>query len=581
MRGFRVGGIKALLMGACDGCSFDPAFDGLYGQPAIIPEPVFPGPVVPETDPSFSYSGTWTAGATVTPGSSFSFSYVGVACQFLFSGGPQGGIAFVTLDGAPRLAVDTYQPTGGTVGYVCPSPRYGPHTAVVTYYGDLNQEGVFATTPANGTGTSVAPLLSFTRDYRGQTAAGTHTIRALSSSTVSIDGSGSYGVGTSVDGVIPGLAVNIASGTLTTGDTATFTTYATGITVQGAEIATTGSSTATFQTPIIDPLANAYQTEVSVSGAISAPLFLALFSTPGLVTETMLQPPLPLPFPDPDTTNVALHWTMAFWEEDPANPVTDGWCTVGNSLRPSDPESWWITMAKTDWTPQYLKIGHMTRSDGTGIGMMGLGPMPKALFCRVGLNIPPLGFARGLRIYGWDEDTDGDRDRFPMVPDDDLTRRILGALIASYCYDVRDYQEDAHNSFSFGTAVGKWLDARGLEWGIARPYGMDDEGFSLLLRFLSQSHSVGATENFCNNALALILGPGIPFSIHAKQTTTLRWVLGTSRLGVDTYLGPKTIGKFQATIAIDVSALTLPPQTVETLMRLFRPVGVSTTFLWQ
>lgn len=555
MRTFRLGDAASLGAGVLNGCQLDNLFDAANGNPAIVPSPDWAAAGwVPETDSRWAYTGTWSSGATTTPGDSATFTFVGYGVALLLASG--GGIAWLTIDGAPYLACDTYAPGGphllvpwlfgGAVSLAIATPTGGQHVVGITYYGDiaatLNPIGAVT----NTVGTSVGALLHPVRANRGGTTAGTQTIVALNSGHVSINGSGSYAVGTTVTGVIPGVNLGIAGGTLTTGDTATFTTQATGLTVLGAYVATTEQAGATWTAPVLSNLG-----ELPATGAT-------------------------VPLAEQGVPNVPLQWLALTWEEDPANPVHTGTAATGNTLNPAD-AAWSLTPASDAWQPSQLAIAH----DGLGHGHMGLAVLPAGCYVQPSLVIPAGGYLRNPRLYGWDPDTDPDRRRFPPVPDDDLARRLYGGLAAGQAIVERDPMRELLASCAISTAVGAYLDQHGAEWQVPRPFGLPDQSYATLLRFFSSARTQGGTLAFFQQALALLLGPGVPYTVQSLAGTTTGWVLGTSRLGVDTALGSFTPQAWQALVSITVRALAIPPQTVQNIVSLFTPIGVSVQWLWQ
>jgi hypothetical protein len=427
-------------------------------------------------------------------------------------------------------------------------------------------------------GTSVTPNVELVRLYRSATTSASHTITALTSSTVSVDGSGSYSTGSTITGVIPGVNIVLGSGALTVGDTSTFSTYATGLTILSGQVAAFEQDGATYTTGLLDASGQVFSISQSFSGGATSPLFFTLESVASLETDSV-GTPIPLPMLDPDVPDEPVQWVVAAWEEHPLFPVQTGTVKVGNTRNPTD-ATWWQTLASTTPGPGYLAITHDSLRNGDSHGYLGMAAMPRARYSVVTFGIPAGGFLRNLRFYCWNPDDDGERDRFPELPGDDLSLRYLSGHIAAICMDLRDPFREAQASLSYGTAMGKGLDARFAEWGIVRPYGMDDDKGAALLRMLNISKSLGCTVKFINAALSLVLGPNVPFSTRTLKTTTSQWILGTSSLGVDTYLSPVTVGQFQAMLSIATDMLTCPPQDIEALINLFLPVGVNLTLVW-
>lgn len=555
MRTFRLGAASAIGAGVLNGCQLDVLFDAAGGNPAVVPSPDWSSAGwVAESDGRWAYTGSWSSGATTTPGDSATFTYVGYGVALVLTSG--GGIAWITVDGAPYLALDTYAPGGphllvpwlfgAAATLSIATPTGGQHVVGVTYYGDIDSALQPIGAVANTVGTSVGALLHPVRANRGGTTTGTQTIVALDASHVSINGTGSYSVGTTVTGVVPGVNLTIASGTLTTGDTATFTTTATGITVLGAYIATTEQAGATWTGPVLSNLG-----ELPATGAM-------------------------LPLTEPGVPNVPLQWLALTWEEDPAHPVRSGSAATGNTLNPAD-AVWATTPASDTWQPSQLAITH----DGYGHGQMGLAVLPTGCYVQPTIAIPDGGYFRNPRLYGWDPDTDPDRRRFPPVPDDDLARRLYGGLAVGQAIVERDPMRELLASCAISTAVGANLDQHGAEWQVPRPFGLDDPSYATLLRFFSAARTQGGTRAFFQQALALLLGPGVPYTVQSLAGTTTSWILGTSRLGVDTALGSFTPQAWQALVSITVRALAIPPQTVQNIVSLFTPIGVSVQWLWQ
>jgi len=425
MRTFRLGSPAALQASVLSDAVIDALVDAKNGMPAVVPVPqpaqsgapftgtgtgllpflamgVAPG----GTLPTAVYAGTWSGAVTTTPNSTASFTFTGVGAQLVLAGNlTSGGIAWVTLDGSPRLAMDTAA-TAGQVAQSILCPTGGAHTVAVTYYGDIAAGVTPIGAPVNTVGTSVAPLLGPQRVNRGATTAATWTIAQVTDSThVSINGSGSYALGTTVTGVIPGVTLVLATGTLTTGDAATITTAATGISILALNIATQEATDASWTSPIV----SADGTALTLSGS-------------GIPTT------VPLPLPDPVLNDrTPLQWLALTWEEDPAFPCNLGWGATGNTLNPQD-AAWSITPAALGFQPAQLAISH----DGLGNGVMGLAVLPRGAYCQAAVEIPQYGYFLNPRFYAWDPDNDPDARRFPPVPgrdtQDDLAQRLYGAL---------------------------------------------------------------------------------------------------------------------------------------------------------
>lgn len=554
MRTFRYSGLDALRAATLTNATIDQLFDAANGRPAIVPAPDFESAAyLAADDPHWSYDGGWTAGVTTTPGSVATLTYTGVGCLLSLQSAGTSGIGWLLVDGSPYLAIDSY----ATEGFLAPwldgntatlevlTPNAGTHVVTLTYYGDVNAAVQPVGTVADTVGTTVGPLLTPMRANRGATTTATWTVAAVDATHVSIDGSGSYSLGTTVSGVVPGVDLALASGTMTAGDTATFSTTISGLTINGAYVATRQKSGAGMTTAVIGS------------------------------TGTLPVNDLTLPLAEPGALPGTVTWLCAAWEEDPAFPVQTGWAATGNTLNPADP-SWATTPAVEGFDPNKLAISH----DGEGHGFMGLAVLPDGCYCQVHLDIPDAGYARGLRAYAWDADTDPDRRRFPPVPDDDLARRQYAALTVAWAMLERDPMRELLASASPGSAVGALLDQHGAEWDLPRPFGLTDPLYAALLRFLSAARTQGGTLAFFQQALSRLLGPNAHFSIQSLAGNTVSWVLGTSRLGIDTALGAVTPNAWQAQVTIQVATLGIPPQLVQDIIQAFRPVNVDIVWLW-
>ena len=582
MRTFRLGDPAVLGAGALHNAVLDALIDGRNGLPALVPVPIpaadgapplagpvggtgllpfLPMGVAPGAAlPTLTTTGTWSGGVTTTPNSTASYTFLGVGVQVvLASSTTAGGVAWLTLDGSPRLAMDT-SVVANPIEQTILCPNGGAHTIEIAYYGDIAQEVQPVSAPVNSVGASVAPLLIPVRQARGGTTTATWTVAQTTDSThVSINGSGSYALGTTVTGVIPGVALTLQAGTLTTGDAATFTTLATGVSILALNVATGEADDANWISPII-----------SADGT-------AIIPTIGSGQPTVLS----LPLTDPVLTDrPPLQWLCLGWEEDPAFPVVSGWAATGNVLDASSP-TWAITAAADGFDPSLLAISH----DGLGGGCMGLAVLPRGTYCQVSVAIPPGGYVRNPRLYAWQPETDPDARRYPPVPGretgDDLAMRLYGALAAGWAMTERDPMRELLASMSVGAAVGALLDQHGAEWGMPRPYGMPDAGYQQLLRFLSSARTQGGTLAFFQRALGLLLGPGVPFDIQPLNGAQQSWVLGSSHLGIDTILGVATPGAWQVRLTFRVRALAIPPQTLIGIVNSFTPVAVVTTYVWQ
>ena len=140
---------------------------------------------------------------------------------------------------------------------------------------------------------------------------------------------------------------------------------------------------------------------------------------------------------------------------------------------------------------------------------------------------------------------------------------------------------ESRASTSPGAAIGALLDRHGAERNLPRPFGLDDGAYAQLLRFLSAARTRGGTTDFYRQALGLLLGPTVPFSVQSLAGTTQSWVLGTSKLGIDTVLGSVTPNIWTAQISITVRALALPPATVKLVITTFAPAFVNLLWVWQ
>lgn len=556
MRTFRLGSAAVLNAGVLTNAVLDTLIDSRAGYPAVVPAPVFGSASVP---PGIVYTGTWSGAATTTPNSSASFTFTGYGVLLDIHGSPTaGGIAWITLDGSPRLAMDATQaPPGFNVTQLFLTPNGGAHTLTITWYGDVGAGTFVVEAPTNTVGTSVAPLLSPVHVNRAATTSTTWTIVALDATHVSINGSGSYALGTVVTGVVTGVDLYLLTGTMTTGDTATFATTACGITIQGMAVATSESTAASWTSPLIEG-----------SGA-------------ALVTGAGQPTVYPLPLTDPaQTSNAPLQWLCLAWEEDVNYPITSGYASTGNTLNPGD-ASWSTTPAANGYSPTQLAISH----DGLGNGYMGLAVLPSGTYAQVSLNIPTGGYMRNPRLYAWDPNTDPDLNRFPPVPgydnEDPLAMRLYGALAVGQTIVERDPMREVLASTSLGTAVGQYLDMHGLEWSLPRPFGADDSVYAAILRYLSAARQFGGTVGFLRKALSILLGPNAVFSVTELQGTTTTWILGTSLLGVDTVLGGYTPNAWEVQFSFTTSSLVLPPQLVQSLVLSFLAADDVPIFIWQ
>lgn len=554
MRTFRIGDLAALQAGSLSGAAIDQLFDAANGQPALVPAPDFTSAAfLAASDPHWGYDAGWSAGATSTPGSVATFSYVGVGCILSLQSAGTSGIGWLLLDGSPYLALDSYAAEGflapwldgNTATIQLSTSNGGAHVVTLTYEGDVNAAVQPVGPVADTVGTSVGPLLQPVRQNRGATTDATWTVAAVDATHVSIDGTGSYALGTTVTGVVSGVALTLLSGTMTTGDAATFSTTASGLTIDGAYVATRQATGATFTAPVVSS------------------------------TGTLPLAGLTLPLAEPGALPGVVTWLAAAWEEDPDYPVQAGWAATGNTLNPADP-AWATTPAVAGFDPAKLAIAH----DGLGHGYMGLAVLPPGCYCQPGLALPDGGYVRNLRLYAWDPDTDPDRRRYPPVPDDDLARRLYASLAVGWTILERDPMRELRASCSVGGAVGALLDMRGAEWGLPRPFGLTDPLYAQLLRFLAAAKTQGGTLAFFQRALGLLLGADAHFSVQSLAGTTTGWVLGTSALGVDTVLGSYVPNAWEAQVTIQVSSLNVPPQIVQAIISTFKPVGVSIIWLW-
>lgn len=561
MRTYRCASAQSLNLGFFTDCVLDPVFYGQNGMPAIVASPDFStSPLCAVNDVRLVYAGTWASGVTVVPNSSVTLTYTGFGARIVFNTGPHQGIAFVTLDGSPRLCADTFAVTVGTINYDVVSPSGGSHTLVITYFGDIDQStpngaggygSVAIGAVGNVSGTSVAPLLTPTLTNRGTTINQTWAIAQVTDGQhVSINGSGSYALGTTVTGVIGGVGLVLATGMVSTGDSASFQTFANGISLAGFYVAGADKTDAQYASPVV-------RSDSSLIGAIDN-------------TKMMT-----VQLPNDDMDISPLQWILVAWEENPVFPIRTGRALTGNTSTPDT--TWAGTPAADVFNSQQVMISH----DSYGHGNMALNMLPRGVYAEVYLNIPQGGYVRNLRFYGYNPDTDPDYLTYPPIDDaDDLSRRLYEIELVSYAMMERDPLRELLASFAITTSTGQYLDNHYAEWATVRPYGLDDSVASALLRFFSQQKQPGATAPFINRALSLLLGPNIPFSVLGAQTTTTQWVLGQSLLGVDTFLGPTTIGALQAIIGIPVRNLTIPPQIIQNVINFFIPLGVSLTLRW-
>ena len=558
MRQFRLHRPDILNLGVFTGTVLDPIDFGRNGMQAVIPAPDFVNgaQMVPLNSALLVYGGTWAAGVTTTVNSNVSITYTGYGVRFTFAVGPYGGIAFVTLDGAPRLAFDTYAPASGTATYTVYSPDGLTHTIVLTYYGDIaaDNRAAVVTQPVPGTGTSLSGKAHTTRHYRGNQITGTHTITALDASHVSVDGSGSYAVNATYTNVPAGVDLTLDSATLTTGDTATFSTTATGLTLSSVSIATQVVANATYQTPVID------------SGGRVFPI-VGDNGDPSQAIAT--------PLAEPGEISMPIQWVCALWEENANAPITQVTAQIGGSLGPIS--TTWQYNQSGDYTQGFLGLAHSTYN---GEGCLGMAVLPVAQYSNLIFTIPQGGYLRNVRLFGWDYASDGEGKRFPPVPFGPVSQRVHGILVASHDATVRSKLREAVVGMAAGSAITDLLDLRGADWNFSRPYNSDDTRYAQALRYFISARTKGATPTFINQLLALLLGPGVAAPISAQPSSSASWVLGTSSLGVDTFLGTGTVGALQAVLSINASALTLPPQIVQQLAELFRPIGVLVTYDW-
>lgn len=212
---------------------------------------------------------------------------------------------------------------------------------------------------------------------------------------------------------------------------------------------------------------------------------------------------------------------------------------------------------------------------------MGLAILPSGTNAQIYLNVPQGGYVRNVRFYAWHPELDPDVKVFHPLDDDDLLgQRVNCAEAVSYAMLERDPVREAMVSLTISGAIGSGADNQGSIWNLVRPYGLDDLVYDQLIKFVSSQKGDGATVPFINGALATLLGPGVQFSVQGLTPTTTRWILGTSRLGVDTYLGSKVVNALTAIINIPVAQLLSPPQTIQTVVETFRPLGVNIIYSW-
>jgi len=504
-------------------------------------------------DPSIEYSGVWEE-ENLTAYGSLSTYYVmstkqrgaqavarfeGFGVDLFYMSHPQGGVAKLEIDDIILENIDMYGVVPESL-----SGRYflghGIHRLVLEHTGRAREMSYWLGTVKDIIGTSVSPNVTLYPRI-GDTADGSWGIYAETNYTYYLLNQRSDELSESFyvsemrrRRFVPGVSVIVGTlSQLVPGDVAAFSTYAPKANIDGLRIYTAQETIGRYASPVFDSL------EVDTN---YWPLTEFETRIPGGRTVTLFGKVGDTPIPDSS-------WAISTFQD---MPITGDY---------SDP----LYGEKHRFGFEDLPVGRYFQFE---------------VELDAGAELAKSPSLQNMKLFF----IPMKKDRFfNYLPQPYTTwvinglTRFLGGLRSVLLW-LNKTAKDLVNSYSISYATDDYLTIYGEELSVPRRFGEGESAYRARLLAMFQGYGLGGRKDFLETVISAYVGQ--PVTVQQRIPYTVGWVLGSSFLGVDTYLGMYAEDAF----AWDVYIPSLYTGVVEDQIREFidylRPVGTIYYIIW-
>lgn len=504
-------------------------------------------------DPSIEYSGVWEEEDLVAYGS-MGFYHVmstkqrgaqavaefeGFGVDLFYMSHPRGGVAKLEIDDIILENIDMYGMVSESL-YGRYFLGHGTHRLALKHTGRARATSYWLGTVRDVIGTSVSPNVTLYPRVE-DTEEGNWGVYAETSSTFYLlnrrtdERSDSFYISDIRRRVfVPGVSVTVGPASLLIGgDLAAFSTYAPKANIDGLRVYTVQEMVGRYASPVFDSLEadTNYWPLIGFETRIPEARNIALY---GKVGDT--------PVPD-SSWSIAAAQDMAVTGE-----YSDS--LYGESQRFGFED---LPVGQYfQFETQLASITDQTESPSLQNMKLFFVPMKKDRF----FNYLPQPYTTWL-ING-------------------LTR-FLGA-IRSVLLWLNKTAKDLVNSYSISYATDDYLTVYGEELRVPRRFRESEEAYRTRLLAMFQGYGLGGRKDFLETVISAYVGQTV--TVLQRTPYTVGWVMGSSFLGIDTYLGSHAVDTFTWDVYIPSLYTGVVEDQIREFIDYLRPVGTIYNIIW-
>jgi len=515
-------------------------------------------------NPSIEYSGVWEE-ENLTAYGSMSTYYVmstkqrgaqavaefeGFGVDLFYMSHPQGGVAKLEIDDIILENIDMYGMVSTSL-YGRYFLGHGIHRLVLEHTGRARATSYWLGTVKDIIGTSVSPNVTLypriedTEDGNwGIFARSNVTFYLLNRRTNEISES-FYISEIRRRRFVPGVSVVVGpASSLVPGDLAAFSTYAPRANIDALRIYTVQETIGRYASPVFDSL------EVDTN---YWPLIEFETRIPGGRTVTLYGKVGGTPIPDPS-------WAISTFQD---MPITGDY---SNPLYGEKHRFGFGMYARSNYsTYDHLPTGRYFQFE------VELGS---------GAELAESPFLQNMKLFF----VPMKKDRFfNYLPQPYTTwlinglTRFLGA-VRSVLLWLNKTAKDLVNSYSISYATDDYLTIYGEELRVPRRFRESEEAYRARLLAMFQGYGLGGRKDFLETVISAYVGQTV--TVQQRIPYTVGWIMGSSFLGVDTYLGVYAEDAFTWDCYIPSLYTGVTEDQIREFIDYLRPVGTLYNIIW-
>ena len=155
--------------------------------------------------------------------------------------------------------------------------------------------------------------------------------------------------------------------------------------------------------------------------------------------------------------------------------------------------------------------------------------------------------------------------------------RFLGAIRSTLLW-LNKVADDLVKSYSISYATDDYLTTYGEEMRVPRRFAESEDAYRARLLSMFRGYGQGGTKSFLEAVIGAYVGQTV--TVQGRTPYSTGWILGSSYLGVDTYLGMYFEDAFIWDVYIPALYTGVTEDQIRDFVDFLRPVGTTPNIIW-